>query len=248
MKSFNGRTGAVVPAAGDYTAAQVGALPSSGGNLTGPIYSTSSSVIQYGDASNASGGIGVCSNGLIIKNNSGTEGGTNSRDQLVFTNLALNGQRQVWINANSDVVSSTQAIRLSNIKTPVDDLDAANKSYVDSKAGGSLNPQSANMTQILLTTAWQTIGNAPDGTNYALVTFWSINYLGETFPAVQYTTPSAIAIVKKGSTQSLAMPSSVDGSTINAWISLSVAFESNGPFRAYSSSNNTPLVCSLQFF
>lgn len=35
VTSFNGRAGAVVPASGDYTAAQVGAIPSSGGSLTG---------------------------------------------------------------------------------------------------------------------------------------------------------------------------------------------------------------------
>lgn len=35
VTSFNGRAGAVTPEAGDYTAAQVGAMPSSGGSLTG---------------------------------------------------------------------------------------------------------------------------------------------------------------------------------------------------------------------
>lgn len=35
VTSFNGRAGAVTPAAGDYTAEQVGAMPSSGGSLTG---------------------------------------------------------------------------------------------------------------------------------------------------------------------------------------------------------------------
>lgn len=37
VKSFNGRTGDVVPAEGDYTADQVGALPLSGGNMTGGV-------------------------------------------------------------------------------------------------------------------------------------------------------------------------------------------------------------------
>ena len=35
VASFNGRSGAVVPQSGDYTAQMVGALPSSGGSLTG---------------------------------------------------------------------------------------------------------------------------------------------------------------------------------------------------------------------
>lgn len=37
VASFAGRAGAVVPQAGDYTAAQVGALPIGGGQLTGPV-------------------------------------------------------------------------------------------------------------------------------------------------------------------------------------------------------------------
>lgn len=37
VASFNGRTGAVVPQDGDYTAEQVGALPVSGGTMTGNI-------------------------------------------------------------------------------------------------------------------------------------------------------------------------------------------------------------------
>lgn len=37
VSSFNGRTGAVIPASGDYTASQVGALPISGGTLSGNL-------------------------------------------------------------------------------------------------------------------------------------------------------------------------------------------------------------------
>lgn len=37
VSSFNGRTGAVLPQIGDYTAQQVGAIPVSGGTLTGPL-------------------------------------------------------------------------------------------------------------------------------------------------------------------------------------------------------------------
>ena len=37
VTSFNGRTGAVKPQAGDYTAEQVGALPISGGTMTGQL-------------------------------------------------------------------------------------------------------------------------------------------------------------------------------------------------------------------
>ena len=37
VSSFNGRTGNVTPQSGDYTASQVGALPISGGTLTGNL-------------------------------------------------------------------------------------------------------------------------------------------------------------------------------------------------------------------
>lgn len=37
VQSFNGRTGAVVSQEGDYTAEQVGAVPVSGGTMTGPL-------------------------------------------------------------------------------------------------------------------------------------------------------------------------------------------------------------------
>ena len=37
VASFNGRAGVVTPQAGDYTAEQVGALPISGGTLSGPL-------------------------------------------------------------------------------------------------------------------------------------------------------------------------------------------------------------------
>lgn len=37
VETFNGRAGAVTPQSGDYSAAQVGALPATGGTVTGPV-------------------------------------------------------------------------------------------------------------------------------------------------------------------------------------------------------------------
>lgn len=37
VKSFDGRTGAVIPQSGDYTATQVGAVPITGGTMTGTL-------------------------------------------------------------------------------------------------------------------------------------------------------------------------------------------------------------------
>ena len=70
VASFNGRTGAVVPQDGDYTAEQVGALPISGGTMTGNIdlgdnnLDNVSYVKAAGTYENA--GIQFNSNGTII--------------------------------------------------------------------------------------------------------------------------------------------------------------------------------------
>ena len=37
VKSFNGRTGIILPQQGDYTAEMIGALPTTGGNLSGDL-------------------------------------------------------------------------------------------------------------------------------------------------------------------------------------------------------------------
>ena len=50
VSSFNGRTGAVVPQDGDYTAEQVGALPISGGTMTGAIAMGSQKITGLADA------------------------------------------------------------------------------------------------------------------------------------------------------------------------------------------------------
>lgn len=47
VKSFNGRTGDVVPASGDYTAEDVGALPLSGGELSGELKAPSGLTLVY---------------------------------------------------------------------------------------------------------------------------------------------------------------------------------------------------------
>ena len=58
VSSFNGRTGAVVPQDGDYTAEQVGALPISGGTMTGALnmgankITTTTTPIETSDVTN----------------------------------------------------------------------------------------------------------------------------------------------------------------------------------------------------
>lgn len=124
VKSFNGRTGDVVPVEGDYTAEQVGALPVTGGVMTG--------VLDVGS-------IGIKVDGLfsglkIISPNPG--------DSLVsglrFIIDSYQGEdshiKIVPTASYSDI--TTNLTKLVGVATPTNDHDAANKAYVDSVAGG----------------------------------------------------------------------------------------------------------------
>lgn len=50
VASFNGRSGAVAPASGDYTAAQVGAIADPGSGTTGQVLKKTASGTEWGDA------------------------------------------------------------------------------------------------------------------------------------------------------------------------------------------------------
>ena len=127
VASFNGRTGVVVPQDGDYTAEQVGALPISGGTMTGNIdlgdnnLDNVSYVKAAGTYENA--GIQFSSNGTII-------------------NFVTGYSKALELSANSvNVVNHTidnvAGISMSNngtitgLGTPTNEEDAANKQYVD---------------------------------------------------------------------------------------------------------------------
>ena len=115
--SFNGRTGAVVPQDGDYTAKQVGALPVSGGTMTGALNMGEQQLlgvtnIVNGDTPTANTGIAL-SNGAI------------SFDVGSARVLSLYGSA---INAVNH--------RIQNLSNPQDNTDAANKQYVDTAVSG----------------------------------------------------------------------------------------------------------------
>lgn len=123
VKSFNGRTGEVVPADGDYTAEQVGALPLAGGTMTGVI--TNGKIADNGNTVSAD----FASNAIKV---SGTQY-TESSNCVNFYPDPGGGR----IGFGSATYGSTgKLIRLCNIADPIGDADAANKAYVDSKAGG----------------------------------------------------------------------------------------------------------------
>lgn len=119
VKSFNGRTGDVVPAEGDYTAEQVGALPLSGGTMTGEITSPPGGlVIRVPNLAE------MANTGVAMKATPKIIGDEQFVDISVFPVLTMAG----------DYTSVLTRIR--GVSNPQTDHDAANKAYVDSKAGG----------------------------------------------------------------------------------------------------------------
>lgn len=118
VTTFNGRTGAVTPSNNDYTADMVGALPISGGTLSG-------------DLSVASG------HGVKVLSSSGT--GVEITDSQIH--LPRSGGGGVAMHQNStdathpamlfSGMNANESVVLDGIATPTSAQNAANKSYVD---------------------------------------------------------------------------------------------------------------------
>lgn len=112
VKSFNGRTGDVVPAEGDYTAEQVGAVPKTGGTFTGSI------IVAPPEGLKPS---------IYLK--TATEA---SGSKLVFNHA--NAQNTILIQHVSAGTKIPSTVRVGGLDAPVTDDDAANKAYVDAHA------------------------------------------------------------------------------------------------------------------
>ena len=127
VASFNGRTGVVVPQAGDYTAEEVGSLPISGVTMTGDIDMGGNNVnnVSYVKAAGTyeNAGIQFSSNGTIMNFVTGYS-----------TALELSANNVNVVNHN---IRNVAGIEMSNsgiitgLGTPVNDGDATNKQYVD---------------------------------------------------------------------------------------------------------------------
>ena len=160
VTSFNGRSGAVTPQSGDYTAEQVGALPISGGTMTGNIdlgdnnLDNVSYVKAAGTYENA--GIQFSSNGTIINFVTGYS-----------TALELSANT---VNVVNHTIDNVAGIEMSNSGTitglgaPVNDEDATNKQYVDTAVSG---------VQTNIDTVSGTVDDILDGTE-------ALPYLSET--------------------------------------------------------------------
>lgn len=110
VTSFNGRAGAVIPQDGDYTAEQVGALPLSGGTMSGSVNFNNSACEKLSAI-----GFNQPGNTLWL-------GKFNSKVAIVA----------------SESDTTKIPIFLKGLSEPVTDNGAANKKYVDDKAAGYL--------------------------------------------------------------------------------------------------------------
>lgn len=106
VTSFNGRAGAVIPQDGDYTAEQVGALPLSGGTMSGSVNFNKS----------------ACENLSAI--------GFNQPGNTLW--LGAFNSKVAIVASESDTTKIP--IFLKGLSEPVTDNGAANKKYVDDKA------------------------------------------------------------------------------------------------------------------
>lgn len=135
VTSFAGRTGAVTPQSGDYTAAMVGALPTSGGTMTG--------VLNIG----ADTGVYFDSQG---------------KEARLQVSMEDPDYKFELLAGTASIVASgyNESITLSGVTcaAPTSASGIANKQYVDNKAAGVL-PASGTDGQVLTKTAsgvaWQ---------------------------------------------------------------------------------------------
>ena len=121
VTSFKGRSGEVVPQEGDYTAQQVGALPITGGTVTGDVtIGGSSPSLTLGDGSGYPGlqFEGLAKEGLRLQADS-------------------RGVRLFATTKTADIDSAGSFSRLAGVDTPVQQFDAANKKYVDEHAAAA---------------------------------------------------------------------------------------------------------------
>ena len=141
VSSFNGRTGAVMPQNGDYTAEQVGALPVSGGTMTGNI--------DLGDNNlDNVAGISMSNSGTI------TGLGTPTNNEDAANKQYVDNTVSAVVETVNDIIDGTETIpylpdnggtltgvlNMGNNKitmgaTPTETTDVTNKGYVDGVVG-----------------------------------------------------------------------------------------------------------------
>ena len=187
VTSFKGRTGAVTPQDGDYTAgmvgarpdtwtptaSEVGAIPNPSGGTTGQILEKTATGTQWADK--PSGGISQSeADARYLQLSGGTMTGNINLNQknLVFDSKGKIALKHETGNYRENSVTfryaGTGAVQLKNILNPDDLTDAANKAYVDSlkpdrltatlsSSGWSGNSQTITVNGVITNTSAQDI-------------------------------------------------------------------------------------------
>lgn len=109
VQSFNGRSGAVTPQTGDYTAQMVGAIPKTGGDLTGDL--------EFSVDGQSMGGLHAAQGKYLHLQQSPSSSNPGS---ALFFPISEHTSDEEW------------AIQIAGVDDPLFDHDAANKRYVDS--------------------------------------------------------------------------------------------------------------------
>ena len=157
VSSFNGRTGAVLPQSGDYTAQQVGAIPASqkgaaggvaeldgSGKLTDaqkPGYTAAEVGALPISGGTMTGDLYMGSNGLLLKNDRTAWLAAINEHPSAPIELGNAGLEGILITAQAGPIvfqSGIAAIdvtgsNITSLSEPTADTDAANKGYVDNK-------------------------------------------------------------------------------------------------------------------
>ena len=139
VSSFNGRTGAVVPQDGDYTAEQVGAVPLSGGTMdaNAVINGTDSLEISIGDASQ-SAVVGVTQNGVTIEHNTNSDADSSIR--------AIDNAIEIKANNTTVTVNGTGVALGGAAISGVNSLAGQNSNEIAIESNVDMN--SHNLTNI----------------------------------------------------------------------------------------------------
>ena len=154
VTTFNGRSGAVVPAEGDYTAKMVGAVAEPNGGKAGQVLTKTEDGTEWGDAPNAENAVTVPGGGTMqmgeslgdgpytIEVTEDGEGGDLSAEQVGYSNMgsgleATNVQEAIDELAGKGggeylpLTGGTMTGPLTLSGLPASENHAANKQYVD---------------------------------------------------------------------------------------------------------------------
>ena len=158
VTTFNGRSGAVVPAEGDYTAKMVGAVAEPDGGKAGQVLTKTEDGTEWGDAPNAENAVTVPGGGTMqmgeslgdgpytIEVTEDGEGGGLSAEQVGYSNTgsgleATNVQEAIDELAQKGggeylpLAGGTMTGPLTLSGLPTSENHAANKQYVDGLVG-----------------------------------------------------------------------------------------------------------------